>query len=143
MKTLLFSLVLLLTLSTVFACKERLQPGFTLVKLDQVFELSRNNSVQVKGEDLKLTFSTVMEDSRCPEGVNCIQEGQVRVMLALANGGKSMALEFARTASQKGIVSRTLGHFNIQLSEVSPYPKNGEKIKPEAYKLKLAISKSK
>lgn len=143
MKTLYFFLLLLLVLTVFAACsgKKKPQAGYTMVKLDQVFELKMNESVMVENQDLKLSFSAVPEDSRCPEGVNCFQEGQVRITLAAANAGRSQLLEFSRTPSQKGNTTKTVGEFKIQLNEVSPYPKNDVKIKPEEYRLKLAVRK--
>lgn len=141
MKIPLFPLLFAL-LATLPACKKKNQPGYSVVKLDQVFELKLNGSVQVEGQDLKLTFSGIPEDSRCPKGVNCIQEGQVRVSLDALHSGTPQVLEFTRKASQTSNVTRTLGNFKIQLNDVSPYPKEGEKIKPEDYRLKLAVRKS-
>ena len=75
------------------ACKEKPKAGYTTVKLDNFFELKLNQSVVVTDNDLKLTFTGVTEDSRCPKFTNCIQEGQVKVALSAAIDGKGQVVE--------------------------------------------------
>ncbi len=134
--------LMILALVTVFsACKKKPQPGYSVVKTDQIFEMKMGQSVVVDGQDLKLTFSAVPEDSRCPEGANCIQEGQIRIVLATVGDNASREIEFTRKATFKGTTTQTLGKFKIQLNEVSPYPKSGTPVQPEQYKLKLAVRK--
>ncbi len=124
------------------SCKKKTQPAYSVVKKDQVFDLKMSQSAVVEGEDLRLTFTGVPEESRCPQGVDCFQEGQVRVTLIAVNAGNSQTIEFTRKASEKGTVTRSFGKFKIQLNEVSPYPKNGVKTNLEDYSLKLAVRKS-
>ncbi|MCB0522311.1 MAG: hypothetical protein H6577_16725 [Lewinellaceae bacterium] len=121
------------------ACKKKPQAGYSLVKMNEPFELKMNQSVKLDAGDVRLTFVGVTEDSRCPEGVNCIQEGQVRVVLdGSADGAGMQKMEFAKKPSDKNL-SKTLGKYKIQLMQVSPYPKQNKQIKPEDYVLKVVI----
>ena len=90
---------------------------------------------------MKLTFTAVPEDSRCPTGVSCIWEGQVKVKLEVVSGGKSQPIEFTRKASQAGGVTQAAFGYQIDLLEVNPYPAQTGKIKPEDYLVKLSVRK--
>ena len=46
------------------------------VPLDREFGLKVGQEGIIKGEQFKAKFISVLEDSRCPEGVTCIQAGR-------------------------------------------------------------------
>src|SRR5262245_3921286 len=46
-----------------------------VIRPGQEFELSINQEAVVEGESLAVAFEAVLEDSRCPEGVDCIWSG--------------------------------------------------------------------
>ncbi len=123
------------------ACGKKPKAGYTTVKLDDFFELKVGAAVVVTDNDLKITFTSVPEDSRCPKFVNCIQEGHVKVNLSVAIAGKSQVVEIIRKPSDKGANTVTVGNFKVQLYEVMPYPESGKKINPEDYKARLAVRK--
>ncbi|MBI5915848.1 MAG: hypothetical protein HY842_10755 [Bacteroidetes bacterium] len=142
MKIIKISLLLLTVLALAAACKKKPKPGYSTVKLDEVFELKMSQSVVVKDNDLKLTFMSVPSDSRCPKNVDCIREGEVKINISAAVDGRGQTLEFERAPSTQGNVTRAIGNFKIQLLDVSPYPESGKKIKPEDYVAKLAVRKA-
>jgi hypothetical protein len=43
--------------------------------------IGKKYNVKLPQEKLTLKFVTIFEDSRCPSDVNCIEEGQVKVVL--------------------------------------------------------------
>ncbi|PKL74652.1 MAG: hypothetical protein CVV27_19405 [Candidatus Melainabacteria bacterium HGW-Melainabacteria-1] len=55
--------------------------GTIPAQLNQPFTLKLNQSALIASEKLKLTYATLLEDSRCPEGSQCIWAGQVRVRI--------------------------------------------------------------
>ncbi len=141
-------LSLLLCLSAIFiftaaACKKKPQPGYATFKLDEIFDLKLNQSTQLEGGDLKITFTAVTEDSRCPKGVNCIQEGQISIALAVASASQSNTLSFTRRASQTDNINKSFENYKIQWLAVTPYPEDGKKIKPEDYNLRIAVRQGK
>jgi hypothetical protein len=125
------------------ACKKKPQPGYSTFKLDQVFDLKMNGSAQLEGGDLKLSFSGVPEDSRCPKGVNCIREGDIKITLAAATGSQNKTLEFIRSASQTGNVTQSFENYKIQWLDVSPYPEKDKTIRKEDYKIRIAVRQAK
>jgi hypothetical protein len=140
-KSILPLLSLLALLLAVGACKKKPQVTFTKFQLDQPFDLKYNTTASLEEGDLRLTFTDIPEDSRCPEGVDCFQAGQVRVGVEVSTGNDTKAVEYTREAKQKGNVTQTVSGFKIHLLEVSPYPKKNQKIKPEEYTLRLAVRK--
>ena len=141
MKLIKISIFLICVVALAAACKKKPQAGYSTVKLDEFFELKMNQSVVIVDNDLKLTFTGVPEDSRCPKFTNCIQEGQVKISFTTAIGGKSQVVEFVRKPSDKGTTTVTVDKFKIQLYDVMPYPESGKKINLADYTARIAVRK--
>jgi len=141
MKLLKTSILLALVATIALACSKKPTSSITTVKLEDFFELKMNQTVQVAEPDLKLTFSAVNEDSRCPKFTNCIQEGQVKLTLKAMVEGKSQNVEMVRVPSQKGLISVPVGNFKVQLYEVMPYPESGKPITPSDYTARMSVRK--
>ncbi|MCK9344883.1 MAG: Gmad2 immunoglobulin-like domain-containing protein [Candidatus Pacebacteria bacterium] len=78
--------------------------------------------------DVSITVKKLTEDSRCPQGVQCMWAGAFRVEVALAS------------ASNKETTTITLGesaHFfdgrSISITSATPFPKNGVRITENDY----------
>jgi len=93
--------------------------------LDAPFALARGATATVDG--LGVTFSAVLEDSRCPVNVTCVWEGRATVNLALTEGGRSggVNLELPGGTGADDInrhrTIEALGH-RITLMALDPYP---------------------
>lgn len=48
-------------------------------------------TVSVDGEGLTITYDSLLEDSRCPEDVQCIWAGNGRILLTLTKTGNAAA----------------------------------------------------
>jgi hypothetical protein len=66
------------------------------------FLLRSGETVSVDGEGLTITYERLLEDSRCPEDVQCIWEGNGRILLTLAKVGSSPAGLELNTALEPG-----------------------------------------
>ena len=51
--------------------------------MNREFDLRVGQEITVAGTDMKVRFDSVKEDSRCPEGVDCIWEGNAKIALTL------------------------------------------------------------
>lgn len=58
--------------------------GIIPAQLNQPFALKLNQSAAIASEKLKLTYATLLEDSRCPADAQCIWAGQVRVRIEVS-----------------------------------------------------------
>ncbi len=78
----------------------------------------------------------VVEDQRCPEGVNCIHEGYVRVKLAISKAGhteKSLVVCWGMCSPGENTpVLFTFGgiEYEATLNEVTPLPRVDNTISP-------------
>lgn len=110
------------------------------VPLDQEFELKVGQEAIIKGEQLKVKFISVLEDSRCPKGVACIQAGQGRVALQLTPRNKKSESVELSTASTKQEID--FNGYQVKLVSLNPYPKMDSQVKPADYVLNLTVSKN-
>lgn len=128
MKNILYILFILV----LFGCKSTSNP--TGPKLGEEFEFKYGQTVQIQDQNLTIEFTSVIEDSRCPEGAICIWEGNAKITIQV--NAKEHTLN--TTLEPKEIED---SEFRIKLLSVSPYPKLNEEIKLVDYRIKLVIVK--
>lgn len=102
--------------------------------LDEEIQIKIGESVTLERGSLTIKFKSLVEDSRCPQGVVCIWEGNAEVILEVSKN--EITLNTALDPKEK-----VVGDYNIQLRDVIPYPKAGEELKPENYSIKIVVSK--
>jgi hypothetical protein len=106
----------------------------------QEFSLAVGQSAQIAGEGLKIRFVEVVNDSRCPQGVECFWQGEVTCLIEITyqQTGFSMAL------TQPGLTSEPsetdFRDYKITFG-VQPYPQAGKKIANKDYRLQMVITK--
>src|SRR5262245_22413911 len=61
-------------------------PAARVVPYDQPFLLDYDDEVEVEHSAARARFAELIEDSRCPVGVQCIQAGRARVRLEVLRG---------------------------------------------------------
>lgn len=107
----------------------------------QKITLRVGQEAKVKGSDVRVKFLSVDNDSRCPEGVNCIWAGSVGVSLMLsARGAEGQRLKLntatePQTATFKGYV--------LKIDSVRPPRVEGKKIEPGGYVITLSVCSEK
>ena len=88
----------------------------------------------VKLDDVSITFSEILEDSRCPTNVDCIWAGRAHVVLIVKEEGeKAITKEvfFGQVLKdeKKDMVLLLRPDFTIEAMNIAPYPKEpGEKL---------------
>ena len=92
----------------------------------------------VEGQRLCVTFEEVTGDSRCPQGVQCIWEGDAAVQLTVVQHGKEKATLDLHTAPRFDREAPYLA-FRVVLVDLAPYPKAERAIPPEAYAATLKV----
>ena len=107
--------------------------------LDQEFELKLGQQVLIENERLKITFIGVAEDSRCPEGVQCVWAGNGKVLLRLSKTRKRASMMNLNT----GVDPKHDDYrgYDVKLVSLNPYPKKGVKIKKREYVATLVVSR--
>src|SRR5688500_9872470 len=65
---------------------DNLSGGLKEATLHNPFQLKTGQSGYIKSEDLRIKFTEVAEESRCPSDVQCIQAGQFTATINLKRG---------------------------------------------------------
>ena len=92
-------------------------------------------AVHYQSEDLGFTLSVgAIDDSRCPEGVVCVWQGEVTVELyvKIKETEKVILKSFFHPAD-------TLGKYTFELVEVYPYPKYKQPLEYNDYRITLRM----
>lgn len=91
-------------------------------------------------ENKELTIELVnVNDSRCPEEVICVWQGDAAVDLKVSDNSSSQLITLHTYYSDK--VDTTIFGYQITLEEVSPYPQNPGELELEDYKIDLKVEK--
>jgi hypothetical protein len=105
-----------------------------VVRYDEPFALAFGRRVRVERSDTRARFVALVEDSRCPTGVQCIQAGRARVRLEVTRGSSTVGIELG-TDGEASFASA--GGVTWELQAVAPYPAAGRAHRPSSYVLTL------
>lgn len=104
-------------------------------ELNESFELALGQTKKLKDGTFMLTFAEVTQDSRCPDGVNCVRAGEIIFNLS----SDSNTLSVTKKAKQEG--KALIGGYEVVIAEAMPYPQSGVPKDPNAYVLRLMVRK--
>jgi len=109
------------------------------VRVNREFDLKAGSQVIVKEPGFKLTFVELVEDSRCPEGVDCIWAGNGKIRVTVKKGShKAASFELNTTTDPK---SFTFQGYDITLLKLAPYPKANVETKKMNYVATLKVTR--
>lgn len=103
----------------------------------ETFSLRILETARVEPADIVLQFAEVAADSRCPEGVACVWEGNAEVVVR-ATGSDDASAELRlgthqnRSASFEGVT--------IELVSVLPHPKERVALRQADYEVTLRVA---
>ena len=103
---------------------------------DESFTIQMNQSVFF--DDYEITFSEILEDSRCPADAICIWEGRASIGMDVKS--KEGIQNVILMTGEETTVFFDL--YEIHLVNVLPYPFSSKKILPEEYSATISISKA-
>jgi hypothetical protein len=110
-----------------------------VIRLGQEFELKINQEAMIEGEALAVVFESVVEDSRCPEGVDCIWSGNAKIRLR--SGKQKQTPEAVELNTDVGSKSSSYLNYEIRLVALKPRPKADKPLQPNEYKATLIVTK--
>ncbi|MFQ5570564.1 MAG: hypothetical protein ACE5G0_12855 [Rhodothermales bacterium] len=94
----------------------------------EVISLEEGNSANLSRIPASFRFIEKMADSRCPIGVTCIWEGEVKVAMEFTRNGQAPApftmKGFVGPQGDETVSLDTLG-YRFTLERVDPYPQDG------------------
>lgn len=102
------------------------------------FTITPKETIIIQGENLRITFMEMIEDSRCPTNVECVWAGRARAALSVEQGQDTARLDIS---TEKGKNVKNFGKYQITLIQVDPYPKSSGTPKPvDKYVLSLVVN---
>jgi hypothetical protein len=107
--------------------------------LGKEFILGYGRSATIAGEKLKLTFTSVVEDSRCPTGAHCIWEGNAKIVVKAVKSGSQPAILELSTNPQFPTSHSYLG-YAVELWKLDPHPSVGRTIAAKRYRATLLVT---
>ncbi|MCI0389061.1 MAG: hypothetical protein MOB07_09910 [Acidobacteria bacterium] len=110
-----------------------------MIRLGQEFELKIDQEALLEGEGLTVRFDSVLEDSRCPEGVDCIWSGNAKIRLK--SGKQKQTPATVELNTDAGAKSSSYLNYEISLVVLKPRPKADAKVHPNEYKATLVVTK--
>jgi len=118
-------LIMALLLASVGCQSQAAQADPTEAGVEQEFVLHGGQEVTIRGTDLRLRFTDVLEDSRCPTEVECFWTGQARISVEAVLGQSApTTLEFnTNPAPGQGRMTIDVGDYTVELRSLDPYPK--------------------
>ena len=102
------------------------------VPVGREFVLKPGESATVEGTDLRITFQSVVEDSRCPVDVTCVHAGDAVVALAVGDH----PLQLRSNSEPEEVVG---GHI-LRLERVDPKAYSDRTIPPGDYRAVLKVT---
>jgi hypothetical protein len=96
--------------------------------LGQTFSLSGGQEAVIRSEHLRLRFTDVPEDSRCPSQVECVWTGEARITVLVEQAGREPTTAEFNTNPAPGQNAQTaqVGRYTIALTALDPYPQTPE-----------------
>lgn len=109
------------------------------VRLDEEFNLAPGEMASILGTSLRLQFTEVSGDSRCPADVVCIQGGDAIVHVRAI--GVSAPAGYELHTSDPARASAAHGPFRITLVELQPFPFSTRAIAQDEYRATLLVTR--
>jgi hypothetical protein len=98
--------------------------------------------VAVGDEGLAVTFLEVMEDSRCPSDVMCIQAGQATIKIKVEMAERELGTLSLTLGGGVGSVPETLEGYTFKLVRLDPHPISTHQPQPGEYLAFLEVTKN-
>jgi hypothetical protein len=112
--------------------------------LNEPFVLAGGQEALIPSEKVRLLFTDVREDSRCPTQVQCFWTGQARIEIEVQPNGTSgpTTVEFnTNPAPGQTLKAVTVAQYSIELQSLDPYPQTPDSIAFEDYRATLVVRK--
>lgn len=88
---------------------------------------------------INVRFAEMVEDSRCPRDVQCIQAGNATVKIRVSRGRRAETLTIS-TDPRSG--KAAFEGYEFRLVGLTPEPRSNIRINPDGYVAKIEVTKS-
>lgn len=91
---------------------------------------------------ISITFSKILEDSRCPENVMCIWQGLAEVEVLIEVNGQEVAYLLSTYPTFRNTTSEVqIQGFSFSLQTVTPFPNTTKSYSEKDYNIQLLVEK--
>ena len=98
-------------------------------------------SCLVNDKEVCFTLDSILEDSRCPTGLNCVWEGNAKPRFTMTTGGETFQFPLdTQPTSNFHRNDTTIGGYHITLKEITPYPSTEKEISKSDYNVTIVVS---
>lgn len=117
-------------------------------KLVNTITLKEGQNIFLKDQQMNITFINIVEDSRCPEGVNCVWAGAATAnieLMSTISRPQTIQLSTMDDPAKSLAKTQSFGGFNLSLVSLTPYPKGDatrDKLKG-SYVVQISIDEGK
>ena len=119
-------------------------------KFDEDVMIISTTEKSVVTKDLSFKIEKIISDSRCPEGVQCVRAGEVKLTVGVyENNLKTeevdLVIDYMNFEENKSFFESKITLKNKKIDTIQIYPKSlsGVTIEEKEYKLKLVFSEKK
>jgi hypothetical protein len=109
--------------------------------LNDTLDLAINKSAINTENQLAITIDSVLSDSRCPQDVVCVWEGNAAVRFLFTNNGKESKFVLNTHGGENYTRETIIDGYFIQLVGLHPYPVSTKEISNDEYIAELVIKK--
>jgi len=129
---------LILTLVAIFAMTSIATPA-TAAQKPETVTVKAGKQRSASKSKLKIKFVSVVEDSRCPENVQCVWAGNAKIKVTVTSARGSETFEMNTGMGPQG---NQFDGWAINLESLTPTPRAGSKpISAKAYVAKFTITR--
>lgn len=119
----------------------QIDPALLKAELGKELQLPIHRVAVIAGEDLSLTFEEVLEDSRCPEGADCVWAGKAIIRLTAEKDGEGRSVQLELPGGAPDPNGTRTGAYLLRFIHLAPYPQADQKIPPTDYVATLLVKK--
>lgn len=130
MKILFLTLVLTLTFGNF---------QFMQAQTEQTIKVGINRQKTLSKSDLTIKFVSLIEDSRCPTGTNCIWAGNANIEIKVSKGKESKTFELNTFLEPKAVA---FAGYEIKLADLNPKPAANVRIDKNGYTATFVVCKT-
>ena len=110
-------------------------------RMGEELSIQISETASFEGEQLRIKFIEISEDSRCPRNVQCVWEGRAIAVIEVLKGDTSQKVELVEQGLTDGLATKSFGEYEF-LFRILPYPGEAEvQISPDDYRLMLTVNK--
>lgn len=114
--------------------------GEVTASLGEESMLKVGQGVAIQGQDLKVKFQEVVQDSRCPMDVICVWQGEASMLVEITYRESVHPVVLTQSGMAGELTTKEFNEYTLAF-RLEPYPDSARQIPAKDYRLVLAVTK--